>query len=46
MIVKVNIYLRAVKYWLQGSSWEDALAWSNYILNGFKKLETKDDARN
>lgn len=43
--MKIRVYLLAVKYWAQGSSWEDAVYWATLILNAFKKLEAKDEAK-
>lgn len=34
----MRVYLLAVKYWLQGDTWEDALAFAKFIVNGFQEV--------
>lgn len=31
------IYKLAIKYWLQGDEWEEAMTYARFIVNGFRK---------
>lgn len=33
----LNIYILAIKYYLQGDDWEEAVNYAKFIVNGFKK---------
>jgi len=37
LIKKIRIYFLAVKYWLQGDTWDDAVEYAMVIVKGFKK---------
>ena len=33
----MTVYLLAIKYWLQGDDWKDALECARFIVEGFKQ---------
>lgn len=33
MLEKIRIYFLAVKYWMQGDDWEDAVGYAEFIVN-------------
>jgi len=37
MSAKFRIYILAIKYWLQGDKWSDAVEYATAIVRGFHK---------
>ena len=36
MLNQIRVFMLAVKYWLQGDSWESAVKFGRFIVEGFK----------
>lgn len=32
-----HIYKLAIKYWLSGDEWDEAVSYAKFIVNGFRK---------